>query len=746
VTNGRPLAALYTTAIFVAAALLFLVQPMVGKMVLPRAGGSPQVWNTAMVFFQTALLAGYLYAHLTVKWLGVRKQAAVHLVVLALPLLALPMALPDGYPPVGGGEPLWILGVLTLAVGAPFFVLAAASPLLQRWLASTSHESARDPYFLYAGSNAGSLVGLLAFPLLLEPLLPASQQARIWAVGYGVFVVLAATCAAVVLRSQGRAASADRSPEPAAEPAAAASAKVSPRDRLFWIATSAVPSALLLGVTQYLTSEIAPTSLLWVLPLAVYLATFVAAFARRQTVSIERLSRLLAIVVVVAALVQLARIVDPQWAVAILHLSVLGLGGLLCHGRLAASRPAATHLTEYYLLISVGGALGGTFSALVAPVVFDFIAEYPIAVVLACLFRLPFGTAGAGAGTTGWLYRGRGLDLVLPAALGLFIMGAAVATRRIGSVPDGVMVILVAVVPTIACFLFSPRPLRFALGVAVLLASVQSGQMYRGDILHSERTFFGVHRISTDPENSVRILYHGATVHGVQSADPARAMEPLAYYHPSGPAGSLVRAFGQHPEKRSLALVGAGTGALAVLAGPHQRVTLYEIDPAIVRIAEDERYFSYLSAMQAQHRTVVGDGRLELSRSDERYDVIVLDAFSSGTIPIHLLTREAMELYLDKLEPRGALLFHISNRHLELGPVVGAQARDLGLAAYQWIDVRPDEDVERGIFGSQWVLLARSPQDLDYVPVGGWRPMEMPEGTRAWTDDFSDLLTVQRWN
>jgi hypothetical protein len=563
-------------------------------------------------------------------------------------------------------------------------------------------------------------------------------------VGYGAFVVLAAACAVALLRGRGEGGGVERTTEPAEPPAAAA--EVAPKDRLFWIVASAVPSALLLGVTQYLTSEIAPTSLLWVLPLGVYLATFIAAFSRRQIVSIERLSRVLAIVVVVAALVQLARIVDPQWAVALLHLSLLGLGGLLCHGRLAASRPAATHLTEYYLLISVGGALGGTFSALVAPVVFDFIAEYPIAVVLACLFRLPFGTAGAAAGTSGWLYRGRGLDVVLPVALGLFIVGAAVATRRIGSVPDGVMVILVAVVPTIACFLFSPRPLRFALGVAVLLASVQSGQMYRGDILHSERTFFGVHRISTDPENSVRILYHGATVHGVQSADPARATEPLAYYHPSGPAGSLVRAFGQHPEKRRLALVGAGTGALAVLAGPHQQVTLYEIDPAIVRIAEDTRFFSYLSAMRAEHHAVVGDGRLELSRSAERYDVIVLDAFSSGTIPIHLLTREAVELYLDKLEPGGALLFHISNRHLDLGPVVGAQARDLGLAAYQWIDVRPDEDVERGIFGSQWVLLARSSQDLDYVPVGGWRPMELPEGTRAWTDDFSDLLTVQRWN
>jgi hypothetical protein len=748
VTNGRPLAALYTAAIFVAAALLFLVQPMVGKMVLPRAGGSPQVWNTAMVFFQCALLAGYLYAHLGVRWLGVRGHATVHLAVLALPLLVLPMTLPDGYPPVGGGQSIWIIGVLTLAVGAPFFVLAAASPLLQQWLASTTHESAGDPYFLYAGSNAGSLVGLLAYPLLLEPLIPASQQARMWAVGYLVFVALAAACAVVVLRARPAGVRAEVAAEGWATPPATELAidRVTVRDRLFWIAASAVPSALLLGVTQYLTSEIAPTSLLWVLPLGIYLATFIAAFSRRQLVSIERLSRVMAIVVIVAALVQLARIVDPQWAVALLHLSVLGLGGLLCHGRLASSRPAPSHLTEYYLLISVGGALGGTFAALVAPVVFDFIAEYPIAVVLACLFRLPFGTGGAAGGTSGWLYRGRGLDVALPALLGLFIVGAAFAARRMGSVPDGVMVVLVAVIPTIACFLFSPRPLRFALGVAVLLASVQSGQMYRGDILHSERTFFGVHRISTDPENSVRILYHGATVHGVQSADPARAAEPLAYYHPSGPAGNLVQAFGQHADKRSLALVGAGTGALAVLAGPHQRVTLYEIDPAIVRIAEDTRYFTYLSTMRAEHHAVIGDGRLELSRSPDRYDLIVLDAFSSGTIPIHLLTREAIELYLEKLEPRGALLFHISNRHLELGPVIGAQARDFGLAAFQWIDVRPDDDVERGIFGSQWVLLARSPQDLDYVPVGGWRPMELPEETRAWTDDFSDLLTVQRWN
>ena len=464
-STRRPLAALFTAAIFVAAALLFLVQPMVGKMILPRAGGSPQVWNTAMVFFQVALLAGYLYAHLSVRWLGVRRQAILHLVVLALPLVALPIALPDGYPPAAGGQSGWILGVLTLAVGAPFFVLAAASPLLQRWLASTQHESGSDPYFLYAGSNLGSLAGLLAFPLLLEPLLPGSAQVRIWTIGYGVFVALAALCVFAVTRAGGGA----TAPAAPAPHSAAAEPDVSRRDRLFWIAASAVPSALLLGVTQYLTSEIAPTSLLWVLPLGIYLATFVAAFGRRTLVSTERLSRLLAIVVVVAAVMQLARIVDPQWAVALLHLAVLALAALLCHTRLAASRPATSHLTEFYLLVSVGGAFGGTFSALVAPVVFDFIAEYPIAIVLACLFRLQVGLGEAKGGPLGWIYGGRRLDVALPAALAVFILSAVAVARSFDSLPDGMMFVLVAVIPAIVCFLFSPRPVRFALGAAAIL-------------------------------------------------------------------------------------------------------------------------------------------------------------------------------------------------------------------------------------------------------------------------------------
>jgi protein-L-isoaspartate O-methyltransferase len=744
--HGRWVPVLFTVAIFLAAALLFVVEPMVGKMVLPRAGGSPQVWNTTLVFFQTALLGGYLYAHLTVKWLGVRAQAFAHIAVLALPLLLLPIALPDGTPPVEGGQSWWILGALTVAVGAPFFVLASASPLIQRWLAATTHESAKDPYYLYAGSNAGSLVGLLAFPFLLEPLLPISRQATLWAAGYTAFIGLGAICALVAATSSSAAVAlgdptmaAPIAPPESDEPEHA----VTRTDRLFWIVSAAVPSALLMGVTQYLTSQIAPLSLLWVLPLAVYLATFIMAFARRQLISMTIVSRVLAMLCVVTVLTQLARL-DWAWVVAPLHLGVLGTACLLCHTRLAERRPSTKHLTEYYLLISTGGAIGGMFAALVAPVVFDFIAEYPIALVLACLFRLPIG-ADDQRGPLRLLFQGRALDWGLPALLLLYVLSASAGARAIEGLYDGVAVTMVAVVPAIICFLFSPRPLRFALGLAVLLGAAESGQMYRGAILLQERTFFGVHRVVRNPGNTVNMLYHGSIVHGVQSLDPARATEPLGYYHPTGPAGSVVWAMSSQPDKRNIALVGAGTGALAVLAGPQQHVTLYEIDPEVVWIATESGYFTYVQNSRASWDVVVGDGRLSLSRTDTKYDLIVLDAFSSGTIPIHLLTREAFDLYLDHLTPDGILLFHISNRHLALAPVLAAHARDRRMAALEWIDVRTDDDVERGIFGSEWVLLSRT-GNLGYLPAGGWHPLAEEPTRRTWTDDFSDLLSVQRWN
>jgi len=755
---------LFTAAIGVAAALLFVVQPMVGKMILPRGGGSPQVWITAMVFFQAALLAGYAYAHFTVKLLGPRRQILLHAVVLALPVFVLPMALPDLPAPEGAAPSIWILTLLTLGVGGPFFVLASASPLLQSWFAATRHVSARDPYFLYAASNAGSLLGLLAYPFLVEPVLGLTVQSRSWAVGYGVFALLALACAAVALRAlhhrereeanlrstiadhDGVEASAsqrgddrggvgvDGSPTRAAPSA---------RDRLFWLAASAIPSALLMGVTHYLTSRIAPVPLLWVLPLALYLVTFIVAFAAYRTVSTERVSRLVAILGVFLGLALLARLGEPTWLILLLHLTVLTLGALLCHQRLAERRPDTSHLTEFYLMISLGGVVGGAFSALVAPFAFNDIAEYPIAVALVALLRLPIPVRrapSAGAEAPG---SNRRLDLVLPAALAVYMLVGDVLIVPLQWIPDGVAVLALAFVPAVIVFSFSPHPLRYALGLSLLFVSANSGQMYRGSVLHQDRTFFGVYSVTTDPAETMVMLYHGATAHGIQSRLPERAGEPLAYYHRSGPAGSIVEAFAQRPDKRELALVGAGTGALAALAGPHQRVTLYEIDPIVMQIAEDTRYFTFLADTPARHEWVIGDGRLALAGTDRSFDLIVLDAFTGGSIPIHLMTREAVQLYLERLAPRGALLFHVSNRHLDLAPVLAAHARDLELHAYQRVDARVS--IEEGVFGSHWVILVRSPEDLSGIPDTGWGELHAAPGAPAWTDDFSNLLSVQRW-
>lgn len=728
---------------------------MVGKMILPRGGGSPQVWITALVFFQSALLAGYAYAHFSVRWLGPRRQIFVHAVVLLLPALVLPIALPD-LPALQGTSPsLWILALLTVGVGAPFFVVASASPLLQSWFASTSHMSARDPYFLYASSNAGSLIGLLVYPFLVEPLLPLSTQSWGWAIGYVLFVVLAAGCAVAALRS-GTAGFARPTVGTAPDPEEGAASAVvaddeapAARDRAFWLAASAIPSALLMGVTHFITSRVAPVPLLWVLPLALYLVTFIVAFSRFRTVSTERVSRLLAILGVFLALVLLARLGDPIWLVVTLHLAVLTVGALLCHQRLADRRPDPKHLTEFYLLISLGGVLGGVFSALVAPVAFNDIAEYPIAVALAALLRLPMRGGRTRSGddeatpeapvSTG----PRALDFALPAALAVYLFLGDFLVAPMESVPDGVVVVMLAFVPSVAVFTFAPRPLRYVLGLSLLFFFAQSGQMHRGNVLHQERTFFGIHEVVTDPDETLTMLYHGATAHGIQSLDPAREDEPLAYYHRSGPAGSMVAALAEQPDRRDIALVGVGTGALAALAGPHQHLTLYEIDAEVIEIAEDPRYFTFLERTPASYETVIGDGRIQLAESEQRFDLIVLDAFTGGSIPVHLLTREAIQLYLDRLRPDGILLFHVSNRHLALAPVLAAHARDLELFAYERIDARTN--LEEGVFGSHWVTLVRRPEALEGVPDEGWRELRTGPGARAWTDDFSDLLTVQRW-
>lgn len=710
---------LHGAAVFTAAALLFVVEPMVAKMLLPSFGGTPAVWAVSLVFFQAVLLAGYAFAHVSFRLLPVRRQALAQLALLLLPFLLLPIALPADAAPGERSDPsLWLLWILVLMVGLPFFTVTTASPVLQRWFSETGEPGSRDPYFLYAAGNAGSLIGLLAYPTLIEPRLTLHEQARLWTLGYALFVLLAALCARRVLAG---------APPTVTRPAVTAPA-IPRLVRLRWVAMAALPSALMLGTTTYLTTDVAAVPLLWVIPLALYLLSFVAAFARRPPLSVAATSRAavasslaVAASLLVGALFPAAQL--PIWVLVGVHGANLFFIALLVHGRLASERPPARRLTEFYLLLSTGGVIGGIMAALVAPVLFSTVAEYPLALVLCLLLR-----PGAFRPPKAGLLR-RNADLLLPFAVvvgTLFLAKATTGPLRLAP--------LAAVV---AVALFARRPLRFALGVGALLliTSVPPAS------LASERTFFGVLRVQQDGDKHV--LVNGTTVHGVESFAPGRRDQPLSYYTRQGPLGQIFRAYGGRISR--VAAVGLGAGTVAAYGRPGDEFTFYEINPAVARIASDPRYFTFVHDSKAQVRIVIGDGRLRLARAPDRsYDLIVLDAFSSDSVPVHLLTREAAELYLRKLRPGGLLAYHVSSRFFDLEPVVGGVAASLGLPGLYEMHRVSAPDARLGASTSQWIVLARDRRTLERLARSG-RWQRLQAGGPVWTDQFSNILGVVRW-
>jgi SAM-dependent methyltransferase len=721
----RPLVWLFAAASFVGASLVFLVQPMVAKMVLPVLGGSPAVWNTALVFFQAMLLAGYTYAHVSYRWLGPRRQPVLHLVVLLVPLAALPLALPDWTAPATG-IPLWLLGVLAVTAGAPYFAVATAGPLLQRWFSATSDPDAADPYFLYAMGNAGSLAGLLAYPFLVEPLLPLASQARVWAAGYLLFLVLAAGCAAVLLRAR-RVAAAPSDPAPSREPAS----PLSGWTRVRWVALAFVPSSLLLGVTTYVTTDVAAVPLLWVVPLALYLATFILAFARRGWRVASWFQRWLPLALLPALAAVSLHLERPVLPLIAVHLAALFAVGAACHSRLAEERPPVERLTEFYLLISLGGVLGGMFNALLAPVLFDSLLEYPLVLVVAlAATRVPASARRRVLGMTAGLLPAT-VAVVALAAGGLWLATGG----RAGS--EWTLLALALLAGAGAAYRQALPFARVLLGAAAMALALAPA--FR-PALHTERTFFGMYRVTTEGE--WHLLVHGTTVHGAQSRRPHRLAEPATYFHPDGPAGDLFAA--RAPTDR-LALVGLGVGTLAAYLAPGQPATFFEIDPAVVSIARDPGLFSYLELSPGDIRFVVGDGRHALALEPPgSYDAIVLDAFSSDAIPVHLVTREAVELYVERLRPGGIIVFQITNRYIDLEPVLGGIARSLGLEAR----VRADRgDGTRGHSPSRWLVLAADTTALGALAADArWTPPSTTSRAALWTDDFSNILRVlRRW-
>lgn len=733
---------LFAITLFASAALLFSVQPMIARMILPKLGGSPAVWNTCMVFFQVALLVGYLYAHLTTRWLGIRRQALLHLVLLACPFLVLPLAIPESttsdWPAEADPVPR-LLRLLILTAGLPFLLVSTSAPLLQAWFAHLRHRSAQDPYFLYAASNAGSLLALLSYPIVLEPGLGLTRQSGFWAVGYAVLAGLVILCALAVWRSAA---------SPAERPAPdSAAAPLLLSRRLRWLALSFVPSSLLLGVTTYLATDIASMPLLWVVPLMLYLLTFILVFARRQFLPLETMNRLLPI----GALVLLILILSESsagglaWVSVVLHLGIFFVAAMVCHGELARDRPEPVHLTEFYLWMSLGGALGGIFNALAAPLLFRNIFEYPLALVLACLLRPSPRSEDRLAGS-------RWLDGVVPATIGLAALVLVIGLPALGVKAGPVQTLIAFGLPAAISYLLADRPIGFGLACgSILLASVFHTGAH-GTVLHVERNFFGVLRVTLDPDGNHHRLVHGSTIHGQQSLDPARRCEPLAYYHPTGPIGHVFEVFNERMPRGRVAVVGLGVGSLACYAQPAQEWTFYEIDPAVERIARHPAYFRFLSDCvpqgQAQPRVILGDARLRLREAETaHYDLFVLDAFSSDAIPTHLVTREALALYIGRLKPDGLLAFHISNRYLDLHPVLANLAAERGLVCRAWddLDLSPEER-QRGKQASQWVVMASMERSLGRLQQDPrWRLLEGQPNQAVWTDDYCNLIGAIRW-
>jgi hypothetical protein len=706
---------------------------MIARMVLPQFGGGPAVWNTCMVFFQAALLAGYGYVHATSVWLGSRGQARLHMALFALPIAVLPIAVHDGA--AGGEDPaLRLLSRLLVAAGLPFIVVATTAPLLQRWFAATGHRRAGDPYFLYAASNTGSLLALIGYVTVLEPNLTLRDQARFWAVGYGLLAVLTIACEVALWRA----------PAPSRRSAVVVTEgrRISVLERVRWAALAFVPSSLLLGVTAYLTTDLASVPLFWLVPLAIYLLSFVIAFANPPAF----LRRGCALALPPAIVVTLAMMILPStvalWATFLVHLATFFVAALACHVELAHDRPQPGRLTEFYLMISLGGAVGGLFNALIAPVMFTWVAEYPLGLALAALLVPAAGRRAAATRAPRRVVPS--LDVVLPMLLG----GASYAVPRLWGERFPVLLLLVSLV---ACLLFVMRPLRFALGLAVVAIVIVDFQDSARNVVLRERNFFGVLRVSANFPAEMNSLTHGNTLHGRQRRSPVVSERriPLLYYFPTGPIGQVFEAYQGTPVVRRVGVIGLGVGSLAGYARTGDEYTFFEIDPTVERIARTPAYFHYLDDCRGSWRVVLGDARLSLGREpDGSFGLIVLDAFSGDAIPVHLLTREALRIYLSKLAEGGLIALHISNNYLDLEPALRELARDTGLEGLGQNETTiPTNELKQGRLPSHWVVLARRRVDLARLAVlPGWRPLARLRGQSVWTDSYSDVFSLLRWN
>lgn len=737
-TAARPaprLRLLPAVTVALCSALLFLVEPLTAKLLLPLYGGTAAVWTGSVLFFQVVLLLGYALVHGVLAGRGRRSAARLVLavVLVALPALVLPLHVPDWAAPRGHAPLPWLLLTLTVLVGLPFLALSVAGPLVSSWLAE---DTSRSPYRMYAASNAGSLGGLLAYPLLAEPLAHSDAIRRGWSIGYAVAAVLLVACGVLALRNR----TSEATPATAAAMESDDAAPPTPtrRGRLTWLALAALPVSLMLGTTTVMTTDVAPVPLLWVLPLALYLLTLAVAFApvREGTARTPAAAPpLLLGVLGLAAIGSTTALQLPKLVAIVVDLTALTVTALVAHRRLAATRPPTSRLTEFYLLVAVGGALGGAFNSLVAPIVFVRISEFPLALLAAIALLVMPGAAGRASQPSSQLKLAVAELGTLAAPLVFLLLARATGPGAV------VNLAIAAGLLAVGWWLAGRRPLPLSLGVAgILLLTL----FPLPPPLQAGRNFYGSYTVADSGDR--RLLTEGTTVHGWQYRDAARRDIPTSYYSTAGPAGDVFTRYADDPALRQVDLVGLGAGTLAAYSRPDRTMRFFELDPQVVAVARDPKLFSFLADSRGPVSVATGDGRLLLQRQPSgSAGLLVLDAFSSDAIPTHLLTAEAFGTYLRVLQPGGLMAVHITNRYLNLAPVLAGAAHGAGLSA-----VIRDDDAP-AVAGtprtpSRWVVLARDPARLEPLRAApGWRPLPARPSV-SWSDDYSSLLPLfQGW-
>ena len=737
---------------------------MIGRMLLPSLGGTPAVWNGCMLFFQAALLAGYAWAHYGPPKLGVKNHLLVHLFLLAAVCCLLPMKIVDSWAaPVDSNPMFWLLGQLTLCVGLPFFVISSSAPLLQRWfsLSASETDQGSEPWFLYAISNFGSLVALISYPFVFERIMGLTNQGIFWASGFLLLTCMFANCAWYTLRNA--------RPEVLTRPRTKThTAPLSWNQRVRYIVLAAIPSSLMLGVTTIVSTDAGSFPLMWSIPLALYLITFILVFAKRQLLPHRWIVRATPFFLLAMPLVMTIDLGDNPALMIAAHFAVFFVVAMACHGEMARLRPPVEQLTEFYLMMSIGGVVGGAFNSLLAPVLFNSILEYPIVLIAASLVLPAWREIADGQNSTdsspapSWL----SIEKIwaVPVALLVLLSGVWAFEYSLLTLFRPLVMLLGFAVPAAVCILLARSPRRFVPCYALLLLGYPFIHVNH-DVTLKQRGFFGVNEIATVGE--FRTLINGRTQHGMQRIEETENPLPLSYYHPDGPVGDLFRQFGD--QQNRIGVVGLGVGTIAAYGQANQQLDFYEIDPIVYQMASDESYFSYLSSARSDVEVILGDARVQLDARRKRmsrltnvawrpnsnetqtknrlYGMMILDAFGSDSVPIHLLTEEAVELYLDSLDENGLLAIHISSKFMNFIPVGAALSQHFGLHSAVRTDAQlTQSDRQAGRSASRYMIFSRDKETIDrFLDLkNGWQPLKSDRPVH-WTDEHANILDVMIW-